>query len=78
MNSAVQRWKTWSFSCEVPVTMPIKLTFVAKALQAESMPSGVRAIGKRGAYIMNGMIAIEIHPERVASGALWPIAVVGQ
>ena len=29
-------------------------------------------------YIMNGMIAMEIQPERVASGGLCPIATLGQ
>ena len=35
--------------------------------------SGYARSKSHGTYIMNGMMAIEIQPERVASGGLWPI-----
>lgn len=77
MMRADQRWNTCSFSCEVLVMIPIQLTLVANALGDRGV-----SVGKKqrveGTDIMKGIIAIEIHPARVAMGGLCPISSFGQ
>ena len=58
--------------------MPMKLTLVANALAVNVSKELRERKWRRAAYIMNGMMAIDIHPVRVASGGLYPIAELGQ
>ena len=75
MIHAVHRWYTCNFSWETPVTIPIRLTFVASTLR--KVRGGALMRPRTSTYRRNGRIAIDIHPDRVAMGGLWPIAIFG-
>ena len=75
---AAQRWKTCSFSWDVPVRTVTQLTFVANALCGYYI-STTRPRQKKGnmTNIMKGIIAIATHPLLVAKGALCPMFMFG-
>ena len=76
IRTADHRWKTCRRSCETPVSIPTKLTFVANTLCKAGQ--GKFCVEDNATHIMKGMIAMAIQPLRVAMGMLWPMAMFGQ